>query len=313
MPGGWWQVSIVVPRRAGDIVADLMHKALGQPPVQSAQPGRAMTTVTAYVPGRSRLAHAFVASFRHQLSTLSQMQFGQCLENIQVTPLPRTNWATSWKAHFHPLEFGDVLLVKPTWSRRKPKPGQKLVILDPGLSFGTGHHPTTSYCLRELVARRGTSKPRSFLDVGTGTGILAIAAAKLGYKPVRAIDVDQSAVRCALVNARRNRVHHVIKLEVLDIAQFSSPDQLRYDVVCANLHDHLLLTEAPRLAGLVAPTGFLVLAGLLRKKYGRVRRAYEDLGLRMLCSKTEREWRSGTFTFPSRCQPNGRPSDCRSF
>ena len=137
----------------------------------------------------------------------------------------REDWAESWKRHFKPIEIGDALLVKPSWSKRRPRKNQAVVILDPGLSFGTGQHPTTAFCLREIVrlklakergrlarefkTRHHADEPsalQSFLDIGTGSGILAIAAAKLGYQPVHAFDFDAEAVRIARANARANRV-----------------------------------------------------------------------------------------------------------
>ena len=101
---------------------------------------------------------------------------------IEIAKVKREDWAESWKRHFHPIEIGKTLLVKPSWSKKRPAKNQAVVILDPGLSFGTGQHPTTSFCLHQIARGRKNGTPRpSFLDIGTGSGILAIAAAKLGY------------------------------------------------------------------------------------------------------------------------------------
>ena len=118
----------------------------------------------------------------------------------------RENWAESWKRHFKPIEIGGELLIKPSWSKRRAKKNQAVLILDPGLSFGTGQHPTTSFCLEQLVQHRTIKADQSFLDIGTGSGILALAAAKLGYSLVEAFDFDPEAVAIARTNARRNRV-----------------------------------------------------------------------------------------------------------
>ena len=111
------------------------------------------------------------------------------------------DWKESWKRHFKPMEIGDALLIKPSWSKKRARKSQKVIVLDPGLSFGTGQHATTSFCLDEIVRlKRSASSPRrlqSFLDIGTGSGILAIAAAKMGYAPIYAIDYDSDAVRIA--------------------------------------------------------------------------------------------------------------------
>jgi ribosomal protein L11 methyltransferase len=140
-------------------------------------------------------------------------------------------------------------------------------------------------------------RSRSFLDIGTGSGILAIAAAKLGYAPVRAFDFDPEAVRVARGNALANRVSSRIRITRADVTKL--PDQLRrrYDVVCANLISTLLITERRTITALVKPVGLLVLAGILKKEFRVVQAAYESLGYRLVASKPEKEWRSGAFQF----------------
>src|SRR5439155_23112501 len=114
---------------------------------------------------------------------------------------------------------GLALLLKPSWSRCRARRGQAVVVLDPGLSFGTGQHPTTRFCLEQIVARRTQDRGQSFLDMGTGSGILAIAAAKLGYHPVAAFDVDAHAVRIARANARKNGVADTLHPRRQDLRQ----------------------------------------------------------------------------------------------
>jgi SAM-dependent methyltransferase len=128
-----------------------------------------------------------------------------------------------------------------------------VVVLDPGLSFGTGQHPTTGFCLRELVRRRESGVEQSFLDLGTGSGILAIAAAKMGYTPVVALDFDPDCVRVAQNNARRNRVADRVTVRRGDVSCLSKHPRPRHDVVCANLVAPLLVKEADRIAAQVRP------------------------------------------------------------
>jgi ribosomal protein L11 methyltransferase len=192
------------------------------------------------------------------------------------------------------------LLIKPSWSRRKPKPGQASLVLDPGLSFGTGQHATTGFCLREIARRQRPGVKQSFLDVGTGSGILALAAAKLGYAPVHAFDFDPDAVRVARANAKRNGVHAKLRINQQDVTKLPAKAPRQYDLVCANLISTLLIAERKRISGLVRPDGELVLAGILRKEFGEVQAAYETLGMRLTASRSEREWRSGAFVFSTR-------------
>jgi len=172
-----------------------------------------------------------------------------------------------------------------------------VVILDPGLSFGTGQHPTTSFCLNELVRVRKNGTPQSFLDIGTGSGILAIAAAKLGYQPVHAFDFDPESVRVARENARKNRVDAKVRLTRGDVTKLPLKPARQYDLVCANLISNLLIAEKRRIVNRLKPDGTLVLAGILTVEFGEVERAFAGLKLKLAAKRVENEWCSGSFCF----------------
>jgi ribosomal protein L11 methyltransferase len=216
---------------------------------------------------------------------------------VRIAHIKREDWAESWKKHFKAFEVGRSLLVKPSWIQRRPRPGQAVVVLDPGLSFGTGQHPTTSFCLSEIVRgeKKGTS--RSFLDIGTGSGILAIAAAKLNYQPVRAFDFDPESVRVAKANAKSNHVQSKIRLTRDDVTKLPLKPAERFDLVCANLISNLLMAEKQRITSQLKPDGTLVLAGILAAEFTQVQKAFAACGLKLVSSKTENEWRSGAFQF----------------
>ncbi len=218
---------------------------------------------------------------------------------IEIAKVKREDWAESWKRHFHPLEIGKALLIKPSWSKKRPHKNQAVVILDPGLSFGTGQHPTTSFCLNQLVSahtnKNGTGQ--SFLDIGTGSGILAIAAAKLGFQPVHAFDFDPEAVRVAKENARKNRVDSKIKLTRGDITKLPLKPARQYDLVCANLISNLLISEKRRIVNRLKRDGTLVLAGILAVEFGEVEKTFANLKLKLVASRVENEWCSGSFCF----------------
>jgi len=171
------------------------------------------------------------------------------------------------------------------------------VILDPGLSFGTGQHPTTSFCLHEIARCLKSGTPQSFLDIGTGSGILAIAAAKLGYSPVEAFDFDPESVRVAGQNARKNRIQDRIKLTRDDITRLPLRPARQFDLICANLISTLLIAERRRIVNRLKPGGTLVLAGILAAEFTQVERAFADYKLRLHSNRTENEWCSGAFCF----------------
>ena|SRR5688572_2514124 len=215
--------------------------------------------------------------------------------HVSIRKLRHENWAESWKRHFRPIAIGSKLLIKPSWSQRRARRGQAVVVLDPGLSFGTGQHPTTRFCLEQLAAFRQPGRRQAFLDIGTGSGVLAIAAAKLGYAPVHAFDIDPEALRIARANAVKNRVPH-IRLICKDLAGEPMAAERQYDLICANLLADLLLNERERLLNRLKPSGCLVLAGILRQEFDEARAAYENGGLQLVAQHAENEWHSGAFS-----------------
>src|SRR5262249_47543117 len=162
--------------------------------------------------------------------------------------------------------------------------------LDPGMSFGTGQHPTTGFCLRELARLRDEKLGQSLLDIGTGSGILAISAAKLGYRPVHALDLDPVSIQVSRANARRNRVSTQIRFKCQDFTKAPLASAKQYSVVCANLLADLLLSEKVRLLARVQQGGYVVVAGILREEFGKISSAFTLDGFRLERSQVEKEW-----------------------
>jgi len=212
--------------------------------------------------------------------------------------LPRENWAESWKRHFQAMEIGGALLIKPGWSRRRARPGQRVVRLDPGLSFGTGHHATTCFCLEQLAACRRPGAGQSFLDIGAGSGILAIAAAKLGYRPVQAFDCDPEAIRTSRANARRNRVQDRVRPRRQDLARLPARSGRRWDVICANLTADLLASQSGKICARLKPGGQLIVAGILRSEFCQILDKFATFGLTLAGNEVNEEWHSGRFEGP---------------
>jgi ribosomal protein L11 methyltransferase len=183
------------------------------------------------------------------------------------------DWLESWKAQFTPLRIGRFL-VRPTWSDVPPTEGAIELVLDPGMAFGTGLHPTTQQAL-EAVSNLAL-EARSLLDVGTGSGILAIAAAKRGASPVVAVDTDPLAVEAARENAERNGV-------AIPVGSGSAADVPgRFDFVVANIVSPVLQQIAPDLVRRLAPRGTLVVAGIAAPAEPQTRDAFVRAGLGVL-------------------------------
>jgi ribosomal protein L11 methyltransferase len=288
-----WQVSILTGAEGEEAVAQLLERTFRQPPSVFRNEKTAAIVVTSYpkrLPGPRRV---LLLALQEGLGQLRQFGLDPRPARIKILPLPRRNWVQSWKRHFRPIEIQGHLLIKPSWSRRRARPGQRIVILDPGLSFGTGHHPTTSFCLQQLARCRQPGTAQSFLDIGTGSGILSIAAAKLGYDPVVAFDCDPAAVRVSRQNIKRNKVR--VRLGRGDLARLPRLARRRFDVVCANLICDLLLAQAEGIRQLLNPGGQLIVAGILGREFQKVRQKFHEINLTFDRSAVDKEWKSGRF------------------
>jgi len=274
-----------------------LERIIGQPAFVYVDAEKQTTVASVYASKTSDWSAASRAALRRELQRLRAAGLPIGSGRISVEKVRREDWAESWKRHFKPIEIGSALLLKPSWSQRRPKKNQAVVVLDPGLSFGTGQHPTTRFCLEQIVAVRKPGWAQSFLDLGTGSGILAIAAARLGYRPVAATDFDPEAIRIARANAKQNGVLGKVRFICQDLLGEPIGSRQKHDVICANLIFDLLLEASARIASRLKPGGVLVLAGILRAQFPQVRAEYEKRGLRLIRSKAENEWVGGAFGF----------------
>ena len=288
------QVAFVTNETAEDLASVLLEREVGSIPSIHTDALTRLSTVSVYV----ELVSARVAEIRRSLrlawkeAAAEDSSLGTA--RIRIRKVRPLDWAESWKRHFRPLEIGPTLLIKPTWSRKRARAGQSVILLDPGLSFGTGQHATTHFCLTQVVELR-TETGQSLLDLGCGSGILALAAAKVGYRPVEAWDNDPEAVRIADENAQLNQLEADVRPKVADVGHLSLQPKQRFDVVCANLIYDLLIAERERITGQIAIGGALVLAGILTEQFPLVTTAYAELGWKLTNSTTGGEWTSGTF------------------
>jgi ribosomal protein L11 methyltransferase len=290
-----WRVSISTTTEAEDAVSEVLQAQFGQPASVYTDSESGATQVSVFLSSRPSwvVERGKLVAAVHRLG-----DYGLNTSSVKVSlaRLASQDWAQSWKRHFRPIEIGSRLVIKPSWSKRRPRKGQASVILDPGLSFGTGQHPTTHFCLSQLVAHRCPGQSQSLLDVGTGSGILAIAAARLGYTGIEALDFDREALRVARANAELNGVASRIYFLPRDLNRLSPQSTSQFSVVCANLVSHLLLEHKQKLINRVEPDGLLVVAGILKAEFSVVQRAYEAAGLKLTTSRAKAEWRSGAFS-----------------
>jgi ribosomal protein L11 methyltransferase len=206
-----------------------------------------------------------------------------------VSRITDPGWATMWQKRFEPFPVGERLLVVPPWNRSVVD-GRVSLVIRPGQAFGTGHHASTYGVLnlleRLLVRRKGLRA----LDVGTGSGILAIAMRKLGAAHITAIDLDSVALENAQENADLNRVAGAIRFSVAPLSSIRG----RFDVITANILSSVLIEMAPRLKARLRPRGYLILAGILAREAERVVSAYCP-ELRRVDTRADGAWRALLF------------------
>ena len=229
---------------------------------------------------------------------------------IETGDIPDEDWKLAYRRHFKVEEIGKRLVVVPEWEledfRRKTRDDKReVIVLDPGMAFGTGKHETTHACLEyidEIAEAMRTSdgrrETRSFLDMGCGSGILSIAAAKLGFAPVKGFDVDQEAVDASVENAAKNGVS--VEYVKFALGRANSNTQTlkypntSYDLVAANILGPLLIRFADEIVPYVGKN--LIISGILTDLYPEVLAAYEARGLKEVSRKTLGEWTTGLLT-----------------
>jgi ribosomal protein L11 methyltransferase len=251
----WLEVSIEVPSAAADALALRLVERGSLGLIEEAAGDRLRLRAHFEEPADERLAE----DVRGWLRELEEFFPGCAASGVAVGRVDERDWAEGWKREFPPLEVGRSLRIRPPWIAPDDSTRHDVEI-EPAMAFGTGHHASTLGCLlalEDVVEREGA--PSRVLDVGTGSGILAIACARLGAREVVAVDVDTAAVDAARENARRNRVEHVVALRLGSLEAVRG----RFPLIVANLYSGLLRRMFPALAERAAPRGTLVVAGFL--------------------------------------------------
>ncbi len=213
---------------------------------------------------------------------------------LELESLADQDWHRRWKESFEPFHLSKSVVIKPSWRQYAPAPGDKVIEIDPGMAFGTGLHASTRLAMELLEKHLGeaSTPPRSCLDVGTGTGILAIAAALFGCERVTAIDNDPEAVLAARNNIEANGLTDRIEVSATDLNELNGP----FDLILANIIHNTLVEMAPALSGLLAENGVLILAGILQGgQSGNIASIYSKHGLTREAEPGSGEWSALSF------------------
>ena len=266
------------------LINDYIHSGLWDYTDIPEQKDTSVVTVKAYLAADDSLDEK-LASIRAGLDEIAARGVDTKPAEFSVTRVQDEDWANSWKAYFHTDKVGERVVIQPSWEEYEPKEGEVVLRLDPGAAFGTGTHPTTAMCLRAM--ERLIKPGMKVFDVGTGSGVLAIAAAKLGAKEVRAVDYDATAVRVARENIEANGVSDVVSTAESDL--FSAIPG-RAGLVTANLIADLVIRLLPGLGAHLETGGALLASGIIESRAQEVREAAETAGLFVAEDHEEKEW-----------------------
>ncbi len=282
----WLQVSLRCPENTLEAVSDLLGvlsgSAVEQSPVKDG-----LSTVSGFF---QFTAEAEQEQLRRSLaSELADLFAAYKLPapELEYSVLADQDWATSWQQFFTPFAIVPGLIIKPSWEDYAVQPGEQVLEIDPGMAFGTGQHASTKLALGLLQSCFQSNQPETVLDVGTGTGILAMAAARFGAKEILAIDNDHEAVQAAAENIARNHLSGLIRASAAPLAEISNS----YDLICANILHDVLVEMAPDIARRMTAQGHVVLAGILGgEQEENIIRIYSGLGLSLRQRAYEEEW-----------------------
>ncbi len=246
----------------------------------------APTAVIFYVPDNMQ-GLEMIKSVKSQIPTLiaqnPEIEFGSMeFENKTIL---EEDWEVAWKKYYRPVRVGEKIIICPCWEELEVAADEVKVLLDPGMAFGTGTHETTRLCLTLL--EENVTKDTELLDVGTGSGILAITALLLGAKTAVGVDIDELAVKIAGENAKLNSVHDKIELHCSDLTQKISGT---YDVICANIVADVIIRLCPDIKNFMREDTLLLLSGIIDDRYDDILASLEENSLEVVKKISENDW-----------------------
>lgn len=210
---------------------------------------------------------------------------GKSLGQVTVSEVNDADWAENWKRYYKPIRIGDKIVIKPSWEAFEPKEGDIVVELDPGMAFGTGTHETTILCIEAL--EKYVKKDAVVYDVGCGSGILSIVAAKLGAKKVIGIDIDDLSVKTSKENVKINHVE-----EIVEIVKGNLLDNVsgKADIIVSNIIAEIIVNMIPDLKEYLINNGIFIASGIITEKLQLVKEALIDNGFNILEEKVMNDW-----------------------
>ncbi|WP_035661799.1 50S ribosomal protein L11 methyltransferase [Halalkalibacter akibai] len=223
--------------------------------------------IKAYFPVNSFLAET-IDEIKETINGLLQYDIDLGHNKVQLAEVHEEEWANAWKKYYKPVKVSSSITITPTWEEYQPNENEMVIELDPGMAFGTGTHPTTVLCIQALD--KYVKGGEEVVDVGTGSGVLSIAAAKLGVKNVLALDLDYVAVESAALNVELNRVQDIVKVKQNNLLEDVNG---QYDMVVANILAEVIMRFVQDAAAVLKPNGLYITSGIIKRKKQDVKEA----------------------------------------
>ncbi|MFS8540542.1 MAG: 50S ribosomal protein L11 methyltransferase [Tissierellales bacterium] len=213
------------------------------------------------------------------------IETGKSLGQVTVSEINDMDWAENWKKYYKPVRIGDKIVIKPSWEDYEQKDGDIVIELDPGMAFGTGTHETTILCVEAL--EKYVKKDAIVYDVGCGSGILSIVAAKLGAKKVIGIDIDDLSVKTSKENVKINGVE-----EIVEIVKGNLLDNVsgKADIIVSNIIAEIIINMIPNLKDYLIHNGIFIASGIITEKLEKVKEALVNNGFSIVEEKTMNDW-----------------------
>jgi ribosomal protein L11 methyltransferase len=242
--------------------------------------------VKAYLPVNSFLGET-VDAIKESINNLIIHNIDIGINEVTISEVNEEEWATAWKKYYNPVKISEKFTIVPTWEEYTPVGSDELIIeLDPGMAFGTGTHPTTVMCIQAL--ERIVKNGDEVIDVGTGSGVLSIAAAMLGAENIRAFDLDEIAVTTARLNIKLNKVNN--KVDVSQNNLLDGVPETSADVVVANILAEVILRFTDEVAKVVRPEGYFIASGIIQQKKEQVVDALTAVGFSIAETILMEDW-----------------------